>query len=194
MLKRVQESLAPGAAWREIDPDNFKDSLLRRAYTDGDYEKISPRHLHEDEGRAYLRELAALVHEESSSLAARARTEAIRMGENVVIDGTQKTYDKAKKLIDLLLGARYHVTVVDVEVSLMTSLSRAITRWEKGYSAAESSYLAGRPFLDNLGGRWVPRHCIVEIFPDTSLSVCQRVVGRLVMECSNIRVRVESNN
>ncbi|WP_432139398.1 MULTISPECIES: zeta toxin family protein [unclassified Streptomyces] len=195
--KRVRMELAPGQPWRKIDPDHFKDLLLRWAFKHGEYETIVPPELHEDRARAYLRELAALVHEESSILAARARTESISKGENLVIDGTQKTYTKTKRLIDHLLDARYSISLMDVEVGFAISLQRVEARWAKGYNEAEESYIDGGSLVDHLGGRWVPHHCVADIYhggrADTT-SVCQQVVGRLVAEYPGIRIRVESNN
>lgn len=73
-----------------IDSDNFKDALLQHAIADGSYESvIKPPEVKDLEAQGehfYPRELAALVHQESSQLAANARTEAILHGENIVVD------------------------------------------------------------------------------------------------------------
>ncbi|MFD4317775.1 zeta toxin family protein [Streptomyces sp. NPDC058548] len=192
----IRADLAPSSSWRKIDPDEFKDLILRRAFTEGEYEEIVPPGLHENEARAYLRELAALVHEESSDLAARARDEAIRRGENLVIDGTLKTYRKAESLIIRLLEANYRVYLVDVEVGYVTSLLRVNKRWAKGYLEAEDSYMEGGSLVDHLGGRWIPDRCVVGIFPDgnVSASACQRVVERLRTGYPDLRVRFERND
>jgi len=192
---RIRAELAPGEAWRKIDPDEFKDLLLRRAYMTGEYDQIVPPDLHENKERAYLRELAALVHEESGILAARARMEAVERGENIVIDGTQKTYSKTRRLIDHLLHSLYSISLVDVEVRFATSRSRVTERWARGYLQAEDTYLQGGSLVDHLGGRWVPLHCIEGIFQEgaTKPSICQEVVARIASEFPGIRVRIEPN-
>ncbi|MGL4340136.1 MAG: zeta toxin family protein [Rhodoglobus sp.] len=136
-----------------IDADEFKRSLLREAQTDGSYDQwIVPKEVQEREARGekfYPLELAALVHEESSYLAKKLRDEAIRAGENIVIDTVLSNVADAQALGQRLNDAGYDVRVIDVEVSYELSEERIRSRWEHAYTTAHDGG-------DSLGGRWVP--------------------------------------
>jgi chloramphenicol 3-O-phosphotransferase len=150
--------------WRVIDADAFKDILLREALDDGTYESwILPsevKQLQRAGERFYPRELAALVHEESSYLARLARNEAINAGERIVIDTVLSSAATATAIRRVLEAAEYEIIVVEVEVSLQMSRERTRTRWADQYIAAERGDAEAQ-----LGGRWVPSEYPDSLFP-----------------------------
>lgn len=136
-----------------VDADVFKELLLREAGLDGTYESwIVPDVVRElrDAGEPFFPlELASLVHEESSYLAAALRSDAIAAGDNVIVDTVLGSEAAALALGKQLSEAGYRVQIADVEVPFALSEARIRERWEKSYSRA----------LENgagLGGRWVP--------------------------------------
>lgn len=154
----IAETQSRSEQWLTINPDDFKDLLLQQARRDGSYDS----HLIPDEIRTldaagqrfYPRELAALVHNESSFLAKRAIQEAVARGDNIVIDGTLSSEENARRQLSALQAAGYDVKIADVETTQDVSESRILSRWERGYIAAENGTADG---LDaDLGGRWVP--------------------------------------
>lgn len=144
-----------------IDADNFKDALLQHAIDDGTYETdIKPPEVKQLETQGelfYPRELASLVHEESSDLARRARKDAMVSGENFVLDGVLSNPDKAVQLGQDLAAAHYRVHVVDVEVSEAQSRAAVARRWREGRIAAAQG-------IDTLGGRIVPNTVLTPLF------------------------------
>ncbi len=150
--------------WRIIDADIFKDKLLQQAIADGSYDSfIKPQAIKDLEAQGeqfFPRELASLVHEESSILAEQARLRAIASGENIVFDTVLSSPQSAAELGRLLHESGYDVHVVNIEVPHEVSAASAKQRWRDGYFKA----LDG----DNpLGGRIVPEDYIHHIF-DTS--------------------------
>jgi hypothetical protein len=122
--------------------------------------------------RFHPRELASLVHAESSILAKKARNDALDSGINVIIDGTMGNEKQARILLDRLRDAGYDVLVADVETTQDISEARTMGRWERGYLEAENGTATG---LDlELGGRWVPQSFPASLFTDPSdtQSVC----------------------
>jgi hypothetical protein len=78
-------------SWRHLDADEFKLRLLAAAGEDGSLQQLLPEELRAAPGqpsRFYPNELSALVHIESNLLLERAVTDALSVGENVIIDGT----------------------------------------------------------------------------------------------------------
>lgn len=144
--------------WRELNSDDFKDVLLERAIADGSYERfLKPAEVRELEAqgeRFYPRELAALVHEESSLLVQAATTDAIERGQNIVIDGTLSRSTKAHRLLERLAVAGYEVSIVDVEAPREVTQERVAGRWLRDYVAVENGTATG--LTATLGGRWVP--------------------------------------
>lgn len=172
----IQATRTQPEHWLPINADDFKDELLQQARQDGSYDS----YLLPDEVRAleaagekfYPRELAALVHTESSILAKKARNEALESGMNVIIDGTLGNEKQARILLDRLQAAGYDVLVADVETTQKVSEARTMGRWERGYLDAENGTAAG---LDaELGGRWVPQSFPASLFnePSDTESVC----------------------
>lgn len=168
----VKEAGSNMGQWRVIDADHFKDVLLRQALDDGSYESwLVPGDVKELQAtgeRFYPRELAALVHDESSYLARLARGEAIAAGERVVIDTVLSSPSSAVAIGRTLEAAGYEVTVVEVEVPLELSRERTRARWQNVYVDAERGANGAE-----LGGRWVPSEYPESLFRDgRSTSTC----------------------
>jgi hypothetical protein len=149
----IEEMGSDPTQWRIIDADDFKDHLLEQAIKDGDYDRfLKPQEVKDLEAqgeRFFPRDLASLVHEESSMLAMTARTEAIEAGENIVIDSVLGSKRSADELAQQLQANGYKVIVVDVEVPFEVSQASIKSRWKQGY-------LRGLEGSDPLGGRTVP--------------------------------------
>ncbi|MFT2753391.1 zeta toxin family protein [Clavibacter sp. Sh2088] len=143
-----------------IDADGFKEALLAEAIRDRSYDSdIVPRAVrdHPQIGAAHQPlELASLVHEESSYLAGRARSDSVKRGDNVVIDTVLGSADKARSISAQLEAAGYDVQVVDVEVPFEVSEARIRQRWLDGNEAARRG--------EGLGGRWVPSDFARNVF------------------------------
>lgn len=162
--------------WLPINADDFKDELLQQARQDESYDNyLVPEEVHALEAageKFYPRELAALVHTESSILAKKARDEALKSGMNVIIDGTLGNEKQAKILLDRFQAEEYDVLVADVETTLDISAARIRGRWKRGYLEAEAGTAAGADA--ELGGRWVPQSFSASLFNDAGEieSVC----------------------
>jgi hypothetical protein len=125
--------------------------------------------------RFYPRELASLVHEESSLLAKSAISDSIRRGENLVVDGTLSGQKSAGRLFEQLEQAGYKVTVASVEASRPLTEKRIAGRWRGGFKRAENG-TAKSPRDAALGGRWVPGGLTTSLYPNGARqSVCRDV-------------------
>lgn len=144
-----------------IDADEFKKLILKQALLDGTYQSlIKPEEIKQLEAsgeRFFPLELAALVHEESSILATRARNQAIREGKNLVIDTVLSSPKGALELGGMLDDHGYSIEIIDVEVPFKLSQARIIQRWHESYQKA----LQG---ADQIGGRWVPSEYARDVF------------------------------
>ncbi len=144
-----------------IDADDFKKKLLTEAMRDGTYESsIKPQAIKDLEAggeQFFPLELASLVHEESSLLAAMMRDEALRDGTNIVIDTVLSSPEKAADIGRRLERAGYDVEVIDVEVPYALSEERIASRWR-------GDYLDALEKGEGLGGRWVPAEFAREVF------------------------------
>jgi len=112
------------------------------------------------------RELATLVHRESTQVLDMVQQRCIEAGENIVIEGTFRWDGLGARLLTELGGAGYtDLTIVDVEVTCDTALERAQVRW-----------WTGRTDPDNeLGGRFTPTAAITSLYPDgEARSICAR--------------------
>lgn len=170
----VAETETQKSAWLPLNADDFKDQLLLRARDDGTYESfLCPDAVrkHERQGEKFFpRELAMLVHEESSLLAKQATAEAIIRGDNIIVDGTLASADKAHALLRGLSEAGYSVMVADVETPHGVSQQRVISRWRKIYVKALAGTASGQDKY--LGGRWVPASVLAALYPaDTGESI-----------------------
>jgi predicted kinase len=74
----------------------------------------------------YPRELAALVHNESSILAKKAIRDALDRGDNIIIDGTLSGEKNARAQLDALQAAGYDVKIADVETTRAVSEARTL--------------------------------------------------------------------
>ncbi|GAA4741410.1 zeta toxin family protein [Gordonia alkaliphila] len=158
---RLRESARPD--FRDIDPDEVKDSLLLQAMADGIYQDLFDLVLADDRPVA-PRELAALVHRESTIVADELQRQCLSNGENVVIHGTLGWSGIAAQLMGRLVEADYaHLEIVDVQVDLSECRSRALRRWWER---------RGGP--DVLGGRFTPEAAIAELYVSDSETVCTR--------------------
>lgn len=159
-----------------INPDDFKDELLVKALADGSYDSyLVPDEVRELEAageKFYPRELAALVHNESSILSKKAIRDALDRGDNIIIDGTLSGEKNARAQLDALQAAGYDVKVADVETTRAVSEARTLGRWERGYLEAENGTATGRDA--ELGGRWVPQSFPASLFTtsDAKESIC----------------------
>ncbi|WP_188785333.1 zeta toxin family protein [Nocardioides phosphati] len=178
------------AKFVRIDADDFKEALLARAEADGSFEGwIKPQAVKDLEAggeRFFPLELAALVHEESSLLARKARDQIVAAadpdspgtGLNLVIDTVLSNEASALKMGADLAAAGYSVRVIDVEVPFDVSEDRIRERWRDSYEAA----LAGGQ--DQLGGRWVPSEYAREVFTGPGgAALSEGVARRLAQEC-----------
>lgn len=185
VLHRLLEDDLPG--WVVVDADEFKHALLTQAIADGTYDtKIVPdivRQAQEAGERFAPLELASLVHEESSLLAARARTAALRGGLNVVVDTVLSGERSARVLGGQLEQAGYRVRVVDVETTYEISAARVEQRWRD----VTRAYLADQNDT-GLGGRWVPSEYTRGLFPAElhGKSVCEGIARTLAEGCGAV--------
>jgi chloramphenicol 3-O-phosphotransferase len=180
---------AQAVRWRVVDADHFKEALLADAVRTGWYEELVPpavRAAEVDGDRFFPLELASLVHEESSRLAARARVEAIERGDNLVIDTVLSSESSALALGERLSGAGYSVTVVDVETTFEISAARIEQRWHARYVAALES---GDP--RELGGRWVPSEYPRDLFATAGGRSRSEEVARTLTESCDAVMRLE---
>ncbi|MCK8671533.1 MULTISPECIES: zeta toxin family protein [unclassified Rhodococcus (in: high G+C Gram-positive bacteria)] len=154
-----------GKGWRVLDSDRIKDHLIRDGLDRGVYDDLLDVVL-PDGRRLRPRELATLVHRESTQILDTVQEHCIEAGENIVIEGTFRWDGLGAQLLTELGGAGYtELTIVDVEVTCETALHRAQHRW-----------WSGRIDPDNeLGGRFTPTTAITDLYPHGSArSICAR--------------------
>lgn len=169
--------------WRTLNSDDFKDELLEQALADGTYEAFlkapAVRELEAQGERFHPRELAALVHEESSLLNRAAVDHAVRDGQNIILDGTLAKTTRADEMLRTLARAGYDVTIVDVEAPREVTQQRVANRWRDGYLEAEHRITSGEE--PGLGGRWVPASFSGSLYPAgrDERSVCEDVARQV---------------
>ncbi|WP_404290746.1 zeta toxin family protein [Glutamicibacter arilaitensis] len=168
-----------------IDADEFKESLLREAQDDGSYEAwIKPRTVKDLEARGeefFPMDLATLVHEESSILAAQLRSDCIALGYNLVVDKVLSSVKPAQQLMRELDAARFSVQIIEAHVPYEVSKQRITERWEQSHEAS----LDGE---DDLGARWVPYEFAREVFQGPEgKSKPEAVAEQLANECPAVR-------
>jgi SPP1 gp7 family putative phage head morphogenesis protein len=126
-----------------IDPDAIKEAMARRGMipTVEGFESLSPM------------ELSALVHEETSHIAARLAQRAVAERKNVIFDITMSSKTSVVKRLDMLRQAGYErIDMIFVDIDVETSVARALARWERGLA----EYADGSGY----GGRYVPPEII----------------------------------
>lgn len=170
------------AHYVNVDADEFKQLLLREAIADGSYDsRIKPEVVHELEAqgeRFYPLELASLVHEESSQLAAALRQSLIETRTNVIVDTVLGSEGPARTIGEQFAAAGYEVTVIDVEVTFEISEDRIKQRWQEAMHDVEIG-------VDGvLGGRWVPSTYARPLFETKhGRSKSQDVAEKLATSC-----------
>lgn len=152
-----------GKGWRVLDADRVKDYLIRDALDTGIYRSILDMAL-PDGGTVMPRELATLVHTESTKIVDTLQDTCMKRGENIVIEGTFSWPQLGERLLRQLAAAGYErFTIMDVEVSRERAQAQALQRWWGGRQHSE----------DGLGGRFTPASVIAALYPDTgSETIC----------------------
>lgn len=104
----VHTILGPEASqYRHVDADVIKDALLDHAVATGLYADLLGRRLADDKPVA-PRELAALVHNESTQISDTVRRHVLTSGEPIVIEGTLTWPGLVDTLLTELQDARLH--------------------------------------------------------------------------------------
>ncbi|MET4050644.1 MULTISPECIES: zeta toxin family protein [unclassified Rhodococcus (in: high G+C Gram-positive bacteria)] len=157
-----------GQGWRILDADVVKDYLLRDAVACGVYDDLFDQVL--PDGQPVMpRELATLVHSESTILLDAITEICMARRENIVLEGTFSWPGLAPRLLNDLASADYEkFTILDVEAPAEITRARALTRWWRGRLDAING---GDPF----GGRFTPGFVIDALYTgDTEVTVCAR--------------------
>lgn len=143
-----------------IDPDEFKRALIRDAMGPDDdlpYSLI-PRELkeHVESGAPFApMDFAGLVHRESSYVAQRLQSEAIKQGKNVVLDQMLASRPQAEDLGRQLEKRGYTVRVFSAEASRPAVEQGILERYRRDRL---------RP--DSMGGRAIPSDTLEHAYGD----------------------------
>lgn len=158
----IERNGLAGRGWRVLDADRVKDYLIREALEAGDYRDILAVRL-PDCGTVMPRELATLVHAESTKIVDALQERSMDRGENLVIEGTFSWPGLGERLLRQLGAAGYErFTIMDVEVAREQAQEQALQRW-----------WTGRTGGDELGGRFTPASVIAGLYPAGSVeSIC----------------------
>lgn len=153
------------AGFRFLDPDIVKDYLIEQALIDGIFDDILSHPL--DDGRTVApRELAALVHHESTQLIDQIRRICIAQRENIVVEGTLSWKGLAPKLVTEFTEGEYRsVEILAIEADRDTCHEQALSRWWSGRRLWADG-------ADRLGGRFTPPAAINLCYSDTESSLC----------------------
>lgn len=144
-------------SYRELDADLVKDYLLQQAVDDGIFDDLLTQEL-SDRSPVQPRELAALVHRESTQIVDLLRQVCIGRNENLIVHGTLTWAGAgADILADLAQGDYRRFHILDVEVPE----PQALERWWRVRAAGD----------DALGGRFTPPAAISAAF-GSSESLC----------------------
>lgn len=137
------------AEFRVLDPDIVKDRLIEQALRDGIYDDVLATTLADGHALA-PRELAALVHRESTQLTDRIRSICTSRRENIVIEGTLSWKGFPAELGTELAHADYRsIEVIAIDADQRTCHEQALSRWWFG----RRQWVEG---TDTLGGRFTP--------------------------------------
>ncbi|WP_413768921.1 zeta toxin family protein [Rhodococcus pyridinivorans] len=152
--------------YRKLDADEIKDHLIRQALIDGIYEDLLEHRLADGHPIA-PRELAALVHHESTALIDQIRRICTDRQENVLIEGTLRWPDHGRRLLAELTAADYtSVRIIGVEVPRVLAHEQALQRWW----TIREQWTHGQ---DELGGRYTPPAAIDSCYPTAGRrSIC----------------------
>lgn len=167
----VERRELAGRGWRVIDADRVKDHLLRDAYEQGFYDDLLGIEL-ADGHRLMPRELATLVHTESTVIVDTLTERCLAAGENTVLEGTFSWPGLGRRLLTDLAEADYQkLTILDVEAPKEITKARALARWWRGRETA----LRGG---DDLGGGFTPAFVIDALYTERRRSVPAMLAGR----------------
>lgn len=90
------------------------------------------------------------VHEESSDLLKRALSEATRLRRNVVLDGTLKSYDQARKLVDNFVANGYRFEAHYMHLPRQEAAKRAVDRYLTKKKDGSGRYVPVNIVLSNV--------------------------------------------
>jgi hypothetical protein len=176
----VVRSGIPRDQWVLADPDRLKDLILKALVADGSYrQRLLPREVtdREDVGEIFFRrEMASLVHEESSQIDKDLIRRTLLDGACLVIDGVLANEASARYTLKrvAVTDADYTVSLVVVDCTREVSRIRGRRRWERGYLQALDAVSQGADRDQQPGGRFVPSEFRTLVFPPgrpTSASV-----------------------
>lgn len=178
----VHAILGPEASqYRRVDADVIKDALLEDAVASGLYADLLGRRLADDKPVA-PRELAALVHNESTRISDDVRRQVLASGEPIVIEGTLTWSGLGDILLTELQDAGYtHVRVILVEVPEQVAQERALDRW----------WRVRRDGGDPLGGRFTPPDVIASYYGSDGISVSRANAETLVRDAAGYDLTAE---
>lgn len=148
--------------YRRLDADDVKDHLLDDALATGLFDDLLSRTL--ADGRPIApRELAALVHHESTQIWDALWRQCIGRGEQVIIEGTLSWPPLGEMLLSELRAAGYTaVRVIAVDVPESVAQERAISRWWPVRTAN----------TDPLGGRFTPPDVVASAYLPDGSCIC----------------------
>ncbi len=151
--------------YRILDADIVKDYLIRQALADGIYDDLLDQEL-ADGHRISPRELAPLVHRESTALIDQIRQICVSRSENIVVEGTLSWNGQGPQVFGELAASGYtSVEVYGVETDRATAHEQALSRWWDG----RRRWASGK---DPLGGRFLPPAFINMCYLGTARSLC----------------------
>ncbi|MEU5841465.1 zeta toxin family protein [Rhodococcus sp. NPDC047139] len=154
----LSQQIADLQDYRRLDADEVKDHLLRQALDEGIYDDLLEHRLADGHPIA-PRELAALVHHESTALIDQIRRICTDRHENVLIEGTLRWPDHGRRLLTELAAADYtSVRVLGVEVPRNLAHEQALQRWW----TVRQQWTHRQ---DELGGRYTPPAAIDSCYP-----------------------------
>lgn len=157
------------AGYREVDSDEIKDLLLKDIAADDLYGRLMADNVLADGRPLAPRELAALVHRESTSITDDLQEICLRRGENLIVQGTLGWPGLPDALLAKLIDFEYvDLEVVDVQVDRAECHRRGTERWWDG-----------RIGDDPMGGRFTPTDSIDALYVDDTHSVCTDHAGEL---------------
>lgn len=176
--------------FRILDADVVKDYLIEEALNDNIYSGLLKRTL-ADGHQISPRELAPLVHRESTALIDQIRRVCIGQKENVVIEGTLTWPGQGPLVFGELAVAKYtSVEVFGVETDQATARKQALSRWWDG----RQRWISG---TDPLGGRFLPPDFIDICYLPAGKSLCSANALKIIDVAQsgaipNVQVRIFS--
>lgn len=174
----LTQTIADLEGYRRLDADLVKDYLIRQALADGIYDDLLGRLLSDGHTLA-PRELAALVHIESTTLIDEIRTACIYRRENVLIEGTLRWPDHGRRILGELAAAHYtKVWIIAVDVPAHLAHAQALERWW----TVRQAWTRGE---DELGGRYTPPAAIDVCYSGDHSSICAENALALTREADD---------